>query len=83
VNGNCKASAQLTGSAVTLRLRLPVEMAQHWADSDQVSLSVERDANGGPSLLVEKDFQCLCSDERNLSEDVDSYPIPSADDQER
>ena len=66
-----------------IRVLLPVEMAQHWADSDQVSLSLERDANSGPSLLVEKDFQCLHSDERNLSEDADSYPSPSGDDQEQ
>ncbi len=64
-----------------IRVLLPLEMAEKWAGSDQVSLSLERDANSGPSLLVEKDFQCLHSDERNLSEDADSFPNPSEDDQ--
>jgi hypothetical protein len=64
-----------------IRVLLPLEMAQQWTDSDQVSLSLERGANNGPSLLVEKDFQCLHPDERNLSEDADSFPSPSADDQ--
>jgi hypothetical protein len=66
-----------------IRVLVPLEMAQQWTDSDQVSLFLERDANNGPSLLVEKDFQCLHSDARDLSEDADSYPSPSADDQER
>jgi len=64
-----------------IRVLLPLEMAQQWTDSDQVSLSLQRDANSGPSLLVEKDFQCLHSDERNRSENADSFPNPSADDQ--
>ena len=64
-----------------IRILLPLEMAEKWAGSDQVSLSLERDANSGPSLLVEKDFQCLHSDERDLSKDADSFPSPSADDQ--
>jgi len=42
-----------------IRVLLPLEMAERWAGSDQVSLSLERDANSGPSLLIEKDFQCL------------------------
>jgi hypothetical protein len=65
-----------------IRVLLPLEMAQQWADSDEVSLSLNRADDSGPSLLVEKDFQCLHSDERNPSDDADSFPNPLAGDQE-
>ena len=64
-----------------IRVLLPLEIAQQWADSDQVSLSLNRAVNSGPSLLVEKDFQCLHSDESDPSDDADSFPNPSAGDQ--
>jgi hypothetical protein len=65
-----------------IRVLLPLEMAQQWADSDEVSLSLNRADDSGPSLLVEKDFQYLHSDERNPSDDADSFPNPLAGDQE-
>ncbi len=65
-----------------IRVLLPLDMAQQWADSEQVSLSLQRADDSGPSLLIEKDFQCLHSDERNHSGDADSFPNPLAGDQE-
>ena len=65
-----------------IRVLLPLDMAREWADSDQVSLSLHRADDSGPSLLIEKDFQCLHSDERNPSSDADSFPNPLAGDQE-
>jgi len=65
-----------------IRVLLPLDMAREWADSDQVSLSLHRADDSGPSLLIEKDFQCLHSDERNPSRDADSFPNPLAGDQE-
>jgi hypothetical protein len=61
-----------------IRVLLPLKTAEEWADSDQVSLSLNRPDDSSPSLLVEKDFQCLHSDERDPSEDADSFPSPSA-----
>ena len=53
-------------------------MAQDWADSDHVSLSLQHSDSSGPSLLIEKDFQCLNCEGRNPSEDADSFPNPLA-----
>jgi hypothetical protein len=64
-----------------IRVLLPLEMAREWADSDQISLSLNRANDSGPSLLVEKDFQCLHRDERNPDDDADAFPNPSAHDQ--
>jgi hypothetical protein len=57
-----------------IRILLPIEIARKWAGSDQISLSLNRADGGGPTLLIEKDFQCLHSD------DADSFPNPLADD---
>src|SRR5258708_33319455 len=46
-----------------IRVLLPLEMAREWADSDQISLSLNRSDDTGPLLLVEKDFQWLHHDE--------------------
>ena len=66
-----------------IRILLPIEIAQKWAGSDQISLSFNRVDGGGPTLLIEKDFQCLHSDERNPSDDADAFPNPLAGDQGR
>ena len=63
-----------------IRILLPFEMARKWAGSDQISLSVDPALGGGPSLLIEKDFRCLHSDDRKPSNDADSFPNPLADD---
>ena len=65
----------------SIRILLPLEMADQWADSAQVSLSLNRTDDGGPSLLIEKDLECLHSEERNPSDDADVFPNPSAGDQ--
>ena len=59
-----------------IRVVLPLDMAQQWADSGQVSLSLQRADDSGPSLLIEKDFQCLHCNGRDPSEDADSFPNP-------
>jgi len=56
-----------------IRVLLPLSLAQEWAGSDQISLSLDRVENSGPSLLIEKDFKCLHGDESN----PDPNHIPS------
>jgi hypothetical protein len=58
-----------------IRVRLPLDMAEEWAGSDRISLSLSR--AGGPSLLIEKDFQCLHREERNPADDADAFPNPT------
>ena len=64
-----------------IRVLLPLNMAQEWSGSDQVSLSLNRTDVGGPSLSIEKDFQCLHRDETSPSDDLDAFPNPLAGDQ--
>jgi hypothetical protein len=54
-----------------IRVLLPLDMAQEWAGSDQISLSLNR--AGGPSLFIEKDFQCLHRHETNPADDSDAF----------
>ena len=65
-----------------IRVLLPLEIGRQWAGSDQISLSFDPVDGGGPSLLIEKDFRCLHSEERRPSDDADSFPNPLADDQD-
>ena len=65
-----------------IRFLVPVAMAQQWAGSDQISLSCDLAECGGPSLLIEKDFQCLHRDDPSTN-DGDAFPNPSADNQRR
>lgn len=62
-----------------IRILLPLDVARKWVNSNQVSLSLHREDDNGPSLLIEKDFRCLHSDERNPSDDADTFPNPLAD----
>ena len=57
-----------------IRVLLPINMAQEWASSDQISISLNRRDGGGPSLLIEKDFQCPHDDEANLNDNADAFP---------
>ena len=41
-----------------IRILLPLDLAQEWAESDRVSLSLHH-TEVGPSLLIEKDFPCV------------------------
>jgi hypothetical protein len=61
-----------------LRILLPLETAQVWAGSDQVSLSLNPGEGGGPSLLIEKDFQCLHGVREDPTEDEDTFPNPKS-----
>ena len=44
-----------------IRVTLPLAVAEHWQEPDEVSISGEQVLPGGERLkiLVEKDFQCL------------------------
>jgi hypothetical protein len=63
-----------------IRILLPLEIARKWTGSEQISLTLDSVVGGGPSLLIEKDFRCLHSDERRPSDDADSFPNPLSDD---
>lgn len=58
-----------------IRVLLPLDMAQEWAGSKCISLS--SNPEDGPSLLIEKDFQCLHPEERNSADDADAFPNPA------
>ena len=62
-----------------IRILLPLEIARKWTGSEQISLTLDSVVGGGPSLLIEKDFRCLHSDERRPSDDADSFPNPLSD----
>jgi hypothetical protein len=67
-----------------IRVLLPLDMAQEWADSDRISLlSLDRAEGNTPSLLLEMDFQCLHRDQMNPNDDADVFPNPSAGNQGR
>ena len=79
-----ETSSQLTGMEVRylqdcIRVRLPLDVAEEWAGSDRISLSLSRGGDSGPSLLIEKDFQCLHREERNPADDADAFPNPAGD----
>lgn len=61
-----------------IRVLLPLKTAKEWADSDRISLSLDPSARGGPSVLIEKDFQCLHHDRRNPADADDAFPNPAA-----
>jgi hypothetical protein len=60
----------------SIRVRLPLDMAEEWAGSDRISLSLSRASDSGPSLLIEKDFQCLHREERNPADARMHFRIP-------
>jgi hypothetical protein len=60
----------------SIRVRLPLDMAEEWTGSDRISLSLSRARDSGLSLLIEKDFQCLHHEERNPADDADAFPNP-------
>jgi hypothetical protein len=78
-----EASSQVTAMEAQfcegcIRILLPLKMAQLWADSDPVSLSLNPGEGGGPSLLIEKDFPCVHGVEANPTEDADTFPNPKS-----
>ena len=79
-----ETSSRLTAMEVqyvqdSIRVRLPLDMAEEWAGSDRISLSLSRAGDSGPSLLIEKDFQCLHREERNPADAADAFPNPAGD----
>lgn len=78
-----ETSSELTAADVEyrqdcIRVLLPLDMAQEWASSDKISLSLHHSDRGGPSLLIEKDFQCLHGDRSNPNDAKDAFPNPAA-----
>jgi hypothetical protein len=57
-----------------LRVQIPCKTATEWATTDQVGISSEQALTNGKqlSILIEKDFKCIHSDEP----DSDAYPNP-------
>jgi hypothetical protein len=79
-----ETSSRLTAMEVqyvqdSIPVRLPLDMAEEWAGSDRISLSLSRASDCGPSVLIEKDFQCLHREERNPADDADAFPNPAGD----
>lgn len=78
-----ETSSQLTADVEyredCIRVLLPLKMAQEWAGSDQISVALDHSGHGGPSILIEKDFQCLHRDGSNRSDAEDAFPNPAAD----
>jgi hypothetical protein len=58
----------------TIRILVPPEMAWKWANSDQVGIGC--DGPIGPSVLIEKDFQCLHREDAQENDDFDCFPNP-------
>lgn len=58
-------------------VQVPRDLAQDWANTNQVSLSAEQNAGTHKTLqiLIEKDFQCLHKDS---DANADAYPNPLA-----
>ena len=71
-------AADLNNDVITVRI--PREMADQWARSEQVSLKAEQPLDGAEPLqiLVEKDFACLVT--REGEDDSDAFPNPAAQD---
>ncbi len=54
-----------------LRIDVPLQIAREWASTNRVGIDASPAA--GPSILIEKDFQCLHGDEPL---DPNAYPNP-------
>jgi hypothetical protein len=79
-NGADKVSASFEGG--NLAIRIPIDEARQWAQSDQVSIVAEQPIgdSGTLSLLIEKDFMCLSPGHHRPDEDdVDTYAHPEAE----
>jgi len=57
-----------------IRVVLPLGLAQEWASSDRISLSLDPAENSGPSLLIEKDFKCLHDEDSKTEPGLDQVP---------
>jgi len=64
-----------------LIIRLPIEDARDWADSEAVSLFADQEFKDSKvlSILIEKDFACLSPGEhRSCDDDDDTFPHPDS-----
>lgn len=68
--------SEFSGGAI--RVRVPLQMARTWTTSSQIALVTDRAGSDGPSLLIEKDFECLHRDERTEQDDANAFPNPKA-----
>ncbi len=70
--------AELTSN--TIRVRMPMAAALHWANSDEVGMLAEQVTPAGPLLLlIEKDFACLQPRDPSLREDdSDAFMNPNS-----
>jgi len=57
-----------------LRIDVPLLIAREWASTNRVG--IEASPGAGPSILIEKDFQCLHGDE---PPDPGAYPNPRSE----
>jgi hypothetical protein len=64
----------------TIRVRVPMADALHWANSDEVGMLAEQVTPAGPLLLlIEKDFACLQPRDPSLREDdSDAFMNPNS-----
>jgi hypothetical protein len=69
--------AEASYSHDCIRVLLPPDIAEAWAASSEVSLSITHSDGEAPSVLIEKDFQCLHPDQENFTE-ADTFPNPAA-----
>jgi hypothetical protein len=64
-------------------VRLPESKAREWLETERIGVDGKQTLGNGRVLqiLVEKDFQCLHTENRPTESevDVDAYPNPSAD----
>jgi hypothetical protein len=62
----------------SITVRLPVDVAKQWAETEEVSLEARQQLTMDTELklLIEKDFVCLVG--RAPEEDADAFPHPSA-----
>ena len=64
----------------TIRIRVPLDPALQWANSDEVGMLAEQVTPAGPLLLlIEKDFACLQPRDPSLREDdSDAFMNPNS-----
>jgi hypothetical protein len=66
-----------------ITIRLPQWQAREWLDTERIGVDGQQTLGDGRSLriLIEKDFQCLHLENRQIEDefDPDAYPNPSRD----
>ncbi|MGH9552010.1 MAG: DUF7009 family protein [Terriglobales bacterium] len=66
-----------------ITIRLPRSLAREWLETEQIGVKGEQPLGSGGVLriLIEKDFQCLHTEDGRVENEVDpeAYPNPLAD----